>query len=591
MLLLLIDALLLLFITTGLGMMSARGLEKLFGVAAQSDFLGIFLTGIITSSIYFNILSFFIPVNYLALIPLAAASVFFFATRKNARLALRDFMRRQLAVMRLHLLPASCIAVLLVCYCFVPPSNPDSAGYHYNAIAWYENYKVIPGLGNIHGRLGFNPVSFIIQSAYAFTGPAGQGLYPLNSVLTILFFVWAFNKMARSVNSASALVYMGLIIVLYRLLLANMTSPSSEPLTVICVSYLLLHFYEAICLKEITASSLIVPFVILLFAPVAKLSAYPLLLLAPFAWYYLPRIYRRRFLQAICVLWALVYLPWLGRNYILTGYLVYPLRFTDFFSPDWKLPNDIVLLDYTFIRDGPRMVSRDPAAIDYYRSLSFIHWFYYWVNGQVATKNYAELAVLFIGLSSPLAWIGAFFQKNKPGCKLLVFWICTYTMVWIWLVTSGDYRAGSVMLSMSFALPFLYWMRYPGQTINKAAAAILPVLLVASTIYYVYGGVMLFKIWSKKTGVPIPVAWQKSLLLPMQHAAYYVYKKEGFAYRQLGNDVRLYLPDSLHACVLMGCQPCMTWAYGDIEMRGAIVEDGFRNKYVEVRKHFPILGK
>jgi hypothetical protein len=74
MLLLLTDALLLLFITFSLGILSLQVLTKMLGSPPDTDPLGIFLLGLIPSTIYFNLVSFWQPVNFLTLLPLLVAS-------------------------------------------------------------------------------------------------------------------------------------------------------------------------------------------------------------------------------------------------------------------------------------------------------------------------------------------------------------------------------------------------------------------------------------------------------------------------------------------------------------------------------------
>src|SRR5882762_307191 len=177
-----LDALLLILITTSLGILLQNGLEKVFHVRIQSDLLGVFLTGLVGSTIYFNILSFWLPVNYLSLIPLAVGSLLIFWRNKEKYRQISLSIRQQLnrLLSRPYLLFTGCLLIMLFCFCVVPCINTDSKGYHYQSILWFEKFKVVPGLANVHGRYAFNPAAFIIQSAYSFTGLTGQSIYPLN---------------------------------------------------------------------------------------------------------------------------------------------------------------------------------------------------------------------------------------------------------------------------------------------------------------------------------------------------------------------------------------------------------------------------
>ena len=58
------------------------------------------------------------------------------------------------------------VVVILVVSCWIAsrsmlhPKNWDSGLYHFNKIRWINSYPVVPGLGNLHGRLAFNQSFF-----------------------------------------------------------------------------------------------------------------------------------------------------------------------------------------------------------------------------------------------------------------------------------------------------------------------------------------------------------------------------------------------------------------------------------------------
>jgi hypothetical protein len=323
-----------------------------------------------------------------------------------------------------------------------------------------------------------------------------------------------------------------------------------------------------------------------LYAPVAKLSALPLLVVLPFIFYCLPAN-RKKLITAMTLAGVLLYLPWLGRNYILSGYLVYPLSVTGILNPDWKVPKDLVLLDYTFIKYGPRIALNDPAKLQAYKAMSVAHSFTSVIATQFREKIYAELFMLFAGLASPLLWIKLYARKEKPAPVLFGYWLCVFAGVLSWLIFSGDYRFGFVFLAMGIVIPLLLLLQTAGAGLQKLAGLLLPVLLIAGTAYYLSGALQLYRKYNKKTGRSYTL--QQPWILPFRHASYDVYKKEGFPFKMLQNGVRLYLQDSVHSCITTGCLPCMQQLYGEIEMRGQRIEEGFRNTRDDVRKNFPII--
>ena len=328
MLLLCIDAWILIFITISLGILLQLGLEKVFGFAIQTDLLGVFLAGLVLSTIYFNLLSFWLPVDYRSLIPLAAVGLCSYIRFRSRYRGLWLSIRQQWTDVRGWLLPFLCLALLLFVYGVKPPTNPDSVNYHFLSILWGEKYKVVPGLANLQEAYAFNPASFIIQSAFSFTGLAGQSLYPLNGVISALFLLWILSRLYSCRNSWPAWSGFFFLVISYRYLLGNMSSPNSDQLVQICLSYSLMRLCELLFTKEVGVSKMILPCIILLYAPVAKMSACPALFLVLFIFCLLLKKERRaRLTLTLVTMGLLIYLPWIGRNFIMSGWLVFPLPY------------------------------------------------------------------------------------------------------------------------------------------------------------------------------------------------------------------------------------------------------------------------
>ena len=141
-----------------------------------------------------------------------------------------------------------------------------------------KNSRYSPGLAISHSRTAFNPAAFLISAAYSLTGLTGQSIYPLNGVITSLFLLWILARVLRNKNSWTGLVYLLLLILLFRPLLAYMSSPSSDPLVLICIAYPLIRLFELLRSgNSVTLTAVIVPLLVILYAPLAKLSAYPVL--------------------------------------------------------------------------------------------------------------------------------------------------------------------------------------------------------------------------------------------------------------------------------------------------------------------------
>lgn len=72
------------------------------------------------------------------------------------------------------------------------PTSYDSGLYHFNIIRWINTYPIVPGLGNLHGRLAYNQSFFSYAAALNFFPVFGHGRAIANSFLFLLSVVTLF---------------------------------------------------------------------------------------------------------------------------------------------------------------------------------------------------------------------------------------------------------------------------------------------------------------------------------------------------------------------------------------------------------------
>jgi len=580
MLLLVLTSLLLLFITWGLGIFTGNVLSRVYGVKAVTGLPGIFICGLIFSAVYFQLLSFIMPVNYFTLLPLACLSGYILS-RNSRYKSITSIIATNLQVLfkGVGAILTIALLVLWLLYWFAPPLNGDSAGYHYLSILWYEKFRVVPGLANVHGRLAFNPVAFIICAAYSFTGLTGQSVYPLNGMLILMLFTWLLARSLKSSYWLEKIIYLLMIPAFCRILLDDVSCPSSDPLFIVCITYAVITLYDNVKTNTLTLANSIIPAAILVFSITAKLSSVTILLLLPVVFIWLPRSERTiKTMAKFCALCLLLWLPWFGRNIILSGYLVYPLYYVDVFNVDWKAPASVLKLDHIFINQGPKPFSADFA---YLQTLSFIQWFPKWVLMQLVPGLWANLVLFFAGILSPCYWLLYINKKQHFNKHVFIVWAVIYAGTCFWLINSPEYRFGTVFLSLAFALPLLQ-LSGTGQKSLHSIPVIVTFVLV--TAIFIKSCATLFS-----RPETYPFSLKDCWLYPLKDKRYfYKNNKSNFPYTVLNNGVKLYLSDSTHECINTGL-PCMSWRYGDIEMRGKTLQDGFRNKKDEVEKYYPFV--
>lgn len=578
MLLLAADSLLLLFITWCTGYAGTGLLRKVTGAGFTAGFLDIFLTGLLFCFIWFNLVSFFAPVNYISLLPLLLLAVIVFA-QTAARQA---FFRGATAGCRplfsgYHVLFTLAFLGVFFVYWITPPSNPDSNAYHFVTILWYEKYKLVPGLGNLHGRLAFNPASFIISAAWSFTSLAGQPLYPLNGVLTILFYGWLLKKILAAKNTPAAFVLLLCGILLFRNTLSNISAPSSDTLATFLVFYIVFRVYENIREGRDTPGDFILPSFFLAFAATAKLSALPLGIL--FCWlffFFVQEKSKFRVLLRAVPLLLLLIAPWIIRNFIMSGYLAYPILHSNLFAADWAVPESVIKLEHLISHYYPRM-HNNTLAEQAHEPIS--RWFFPWLLFNLQHNSYSA-AIYIAALLSPLLWVAGHNRRYVHG-PLFVFWALNYINVWIWLWASPDARYGLAFHVAGIGLPLL--------TLTENIAFIqvkrmqLAALFCTWLVCIAYG----VNIFRKPSTYRFTLAdcWLK----PLRSYRYYKSTdKRAYPYRVLNYGIRLYTTDATHD-FLNAPFPAVRDNYLQLEMRGPAIEDGFRVTGDDTKKYIPFL--
>ncbi|NND98123.1 MAG: hypothetical protein HKN47_12420 [Pirellulaceae bacterium] len=242
-----------------------------------------------------------------------------------------------------------------------PPLRTDTANYHLTAVRWNTEYPVIPGLGNLHGRLAFNNSSFL-YAAMLDVGPwhhrSHHLAHGLMAVVTILYFLSSVPAAFRADDKRFVIHLVRAFCFPIALLFTYKGTTSFQPdlltfLIGLLVSTVLL---ELLCeessgdkaAKQRTAFSVFAICFLSSVGLTVKLSFLPLGFLASVialvvAWRQLiatPSSHRFAFvgLFLICSCSAVAALvPWAARGVMLSGYVAFPSTVGAFDVP-WRVP-------------------------------------------------------------------------------------------------------------------------------------------------------------------------------------------------------------------------------------------------------------
>ena len=306
----------------------------------------------------------------------------------------------------------------------------DTGLYHAQSIRWIEELGVVPGLGNLHSRLAYNSSAFCLSALYSMAFLGGQSYHCCAGFLAFLLALVCTQAFYRRRPARPLLSDFARVIAVYYLLnvFDEMVSPASDYFMVLLVFYIVIRWLELTEREENSYLPYAVLCIMCVCVLTVKLSGALLLLLTLKPAVMMIRENRIKDILKFLCLGITTVLPFLARNVILSGWLVYPFTAIDLFNFDFKIPKGMADYDAREIQVWGRGL-KDVAAYDD----PVWQWLPQWIRGLDNTDK------LFLVLAA-------------SGVLILLFLIL-YTIVWRrWELLSFLHIVGTLSAC------FLFWL-------------------------------------------------------------------------------------------------------------------------------------
>lgn len=370
--------------------------------------------------------------------------------------AFRKQFLENLHTCRLTITPLKATVILLLFLLFAYGTSTgiihyDTSLYHAQSIRWIEEYGVVPGLGNLHSRLAYNSAAFCLSALYSMAFLGGQSYHCCAGFLAFLLALVCMEGFTKERLRKPQLSDFARITAIYYLLMIfdEMVSPASDYFMVLLVFFIIIRWLELIEEKEASYLPYALLSVLCAVVLTIKLSGAMILLLVLKPAFIM--IKEKRIKEILKFLGAgiLTVLPFLIRNVILSGWLVYPFTFIDLFSFDFKIPKGMAAYDAREIQvwgRGLRDVERYGEAL--------MDWLPEWVS-KLDGSNKVFLAMALGGiLCLLLLIIYAFINKKRNMIDFLHVAGAMNACFLFWLFSAPLIRYGCVFLWLS---PVLVW--------------------------------------------------------------------------------------------------------------------------------------
>jgi len=226
------------------------------------------------------------------------------------------------------------------------PEDYDTYLYHAQSIEWINRYGLVKGLANLHNRFGYNSAFMCLQALFK-SDITGHSLHQMNGFFCLFMAVFScadnFITKKRHIEAEDILKLSACFYILYAI--KSISSSGSDIMTMLLLLYLFIKWTQLskTDVKNAVPYGLLAVFAV--FLSTVKLSAAPCVLLALYPLFFLIKEKRTVDIVKFVALSVITGLPFIIRNVLISGYLIYPMESLDLFDPDWKVPAEVCRVD------------------------------------------------------------------------------------------------------------------------------------------------------------------------------------------------------------------------------------------------------
>lgn len=519
----------------------------------------LYFSGLITLSFITSVACLFIPLKFsYFLILTLGLLLFLIPNRKKIGLILKQYSFKW----KFNIIESVFVLICILMFILIgslKPVNADTNIYHVQIIKWFNEYGTVPGIANLFPRYGLGSNWFNLISIFKIPFFSNNNYTWLNATTVIWFFVWLFNNWKFHQNNASVSIPSKVLSHLYLLLIvfglfewelfrdAANSANYDFIVTALTIVIVLFLIEEILLPPKSRKFSFIFVIVCISLIPLKLSGAFAILLLL----YYLFSFKKIKYWIYCFSAGLLITIPFLIKNYIVTGYPLFPVSLS-FSSPDWQVP--VAMTDY--LRQYIHVTNRFyNTQIDYTQIPELMNksWISLWFSGILVQQK-----LIILGAVTSLSVVllkPSFLPDTK---KLKIVFLLLFFMAAGWFISAPSPRFGyGILLILAFFPACFFFGRYISTKLHQYVILI----SIAIACLYIY----------KKSG-PI-----------RNNPVYLVYpvaldKPPG---KKINLDgIKLYLPEIINNGWMKDCYdsevPCIYQENIYLQSRGKSIKDGFK---------------
>ena len=445
----------------------------------------LFFSGLVTVSVLTNWAVLVLPADHRLLTGLIIAGGALAARNKKQVAELLRMWRFGPATYR-HRIALGfllCGGVTLLLLGILQPVHPDTNIYHVQIVRWTNEYGTVPGVANLFARYGLNSAWFNLVALFKmpFFGMANYTW--LNTTVALWFLLWLCDKWLQDRpdpagnGTRNTLRPFYLLVMVYCFfeweIIRDAANSANYDFIVFALMFIVLSGMLQSLLehRKETVGDLILYLIAACSLITFKLSGMFLLGAVLVS---LLRIRKRTGWFLAMLTSALILPPLLIKNYITSGYPLFPLSFAPL-APDWQVPQGITdhLRQYIYVSNRLYNQRFSMAAVP---ELMHLPWLALWFKGLLLQQK----IVVSLALASPLCLLAPIGPRDLRK-KMILLFAAIASMFIGWMLTAPSPRfAYGFLLIMAF-IPVSLLLR---SKITEPVQSGILLLLCGSLIFY-----------------------------------------------------------------------------------------------------------
>lgn len=410
---------------------------------------GIVTTGLVTLTVYAECFSIFYKVGAVChALMLIILTIGAYKYRKEVSVLLTGVRKRFRSKEGVV-----CLIIVLISAFYASRGvfHRDTGIYHAQAIRIIEEYGIIKGLGNFQLHFAYNSSYLALCALFTLSFVLPFALHTMTGFIMALFTCYAACGLMKWTSRVSHTADMArLAIIIYGItVLEYLQSPATDYGAMYMVLYIMCAWItQAVEKKDDSEDIPVYGYlaVLSIFTVSMKLSAAALVVIAilPFILLVKKKMTKETF--SFIVIGFLSFLPYLVRNVIISGWILYPAEAIDLFNVVWKVPAEYMKFDANQIKVWGREL-QDTMSVEEGITVGISEWLPIWWEKK---RFYEKLLLAFQVAGAGAVLLNLIIRKvrKKIRADVAMFYIAVFINIAMWFFTAPFIRYGLAFLML-----------------------------------------------------------------------------------------------------------------------------------------------